>query len=429
MANLKFRVRGKSENAPIYIKFSDGRTNHIELKTRFIINPKYFNNKTGKVRQIAEFLEKDNLQSDLNNLDSAIRKTFNTTTVYTKEWLQTEMNRFHGINPDNEKRFTFREMYDLFIEYKKYSELDRVEDSTLKSYNTTLTRFKAFEKWKEETYFIDEIGSDFKDEFVKWAKTVENYQPRTYKKSLIQIRAVCKYAKFKKKIEIDESIFEADGVETKKKKKKDEVFPHLTFEDIDKLMKFNGLDYLTNARDWLVISCWVGCRVSDLMELSTDKIILTIKGERALHYTQVKTGRDVEAPLHYHVEEILKRNDGFPRPISHQRYNDYIKDVCEAAKINEVITGSKMDNETNRKITGKFPKYELITSHIGRRSFATNHYGKFTNHQIMQVTGHSTERQFLEYIGKRDTEHITDFALYWNALKEDKQKEADQKQA
>jgi hypothetical protein len=82
----------------------------------------------------------------------------------------------------------------------------------------------------------------------------------------------------------------------------------------------------------------------------------------------------------------------------------------------QTIKGKRKDKTTNRLKVGLYQKYELIASHIGRRSFATNHYGKFPNQVIMKVTGHLTEQQFLEYIGKKDTEHFSDFMKYWAEL-------------
>ena len=61
----------------------------------------------------------------------------------------------------------------------------------------------------------------------------------------------------------------------------------------------------------------------------------------------------------------------------------------------------------------EFEKWRLISSHICRRSFATNHFNKMTNKQIMAVTGHKTEKSLLTYIGKTDSEHISDFLNLW----------------
>ncbi len=54
-----------------------------------------------------------------------------------------------------------------------------------------------------------------------------------------------------------------------------------------------------------------------------------------------------------------------------------------------------------RRIAGKYPKWQLITSHVGRRSFATNFYGKLGTSYIKNITGHSTEAMLLKYIGKK----------------------------
>src|SRR5690606_10788368 len=83
---------------------------------------------------------------------------------------------------------------------------------------------------------------------------------------------------------------------------------------------------------------------------------------------------------------------------SHQRYNDYVKDVCELAGLTDKVPGGlRVDN---RKVSGKYPKYQLITSHAGRRSFATNYYGKIPTSFLKDITGHGTEQMLLKYIGK-----------------------------
>jgi integrase len=79
------------------------------------------------------------------------------------------------------------------------------------------------------------------------------------------------------------------------------------------------------------------------------------------------------------------------------------------------MKGEKMNPKTKRKETGTFQKYELITSHICRRSFATNHYTLLSNKIIMRVTGHATERQFLDYIGEIDDNHLEAFENLYNS--------------
>src|SRR5699024_1827492 len=118
-----------------------------------------------------------------------------------------------------------------------------------------------------------------------------------------------------------------------------------------------------------------------------------------------------------------KRNGNFPRPISDQRYNDYIKKVCKKAGLNDLMEGKKTvciaddpDNATKndyRKKIGLCKKYKLVSSHIGRRSFATNYYGKVPTSVLISITGHSTEKMFLKYIHKSETDTAKDALKYF----------------
>lgn len=51
-------------------------------------------------------------------------------------------------------------------------------------------------------------------------------------------------------------------------------------------------------------------------------------------------------------------------------------------------------------------KWQAITSHIGRRTFATNFYGRIPTPLLMEATGHSTEQIFMKYINAFDKERI-----------------------
>jgi integrase len=87
--------------------------------------------------------------------------------------------------------------------------------------------------------------------------------------------------------------------------------------------------------------------------------------------------------------------------------------VCHQVGINEIIKGTRQNPITHKKEVGMFEKWKLIRSHIGRRSFATNHYNVLPNKVIMAVTGHSTEKQFLKYIGEVESDHLQIFIDQW----------------
>ena len=152
------------------------------------------------------------------------------------------------------------------------------------------------------------------------------------------------------------------------------------------------------------------------MKLDNSNLQISVKGQKFIRYTQSKTGKQVDIPIHKDVESIIERLGGFPRPISDQRFNQWIKDVCksDSVKLNELVHGTKQNNKTHLKEVGTFEKWELIRSHTCRRSFATNHYNKLSNKLIMAVTGHATERMLLNYIGETEHDHLDDFLSAWN---------------
>jgi integrase len=97
------------------------------------------------------------------------------------------------------------------------------------------------------------------------------------------------------------------------------------------------------------------------------------------------------------VIEILENE--FPRRISQVVFNKQIKALCKMAGINELVGGFKNNPKIRRKEIVEAPKYEFITSHIMRRSFASNYYGEIETPLLLNITDHSKESAFLTYIG------------------------------
>ena len=115
--------------------------------------------------------------------------------------------------------------------------------------------------------------------------------------------------------------------------------------------------------------------------------------------------------------------------VSSQKLNEHIKKVCEIAEINEIVEGKKLNPnakkenpESMRKIRDFYPKWELVTSHSFRRSFATNYYKKIPTAVLIGITGHSKESLFLDYINKsEDKDANADlFMQFYEQLNKDK---------
>jgi hypothetical protein len=87
-------------------------------------------------------------------------------------------------------------------------------------------------------------------------------------------------------------------------------------------------------------------------------------------------------------------------------FNKQIKALCRLAGIDELVPGFKNNPKTRRKEVVSAPKYEFVTSHIMRRYFASNYYGKIKTLLLMNITEHFKESTFLTYIGAHQNKDV-----------------------
>lgn len=188
-----------------------------------------------------------------------------------------------------------------------------------------------------------------------------------------------------------------------------------TYLDEKELQVLANLDlannpYLDRVRDQFLLLAWTGCRYSDLGKLSR-RYIVNEDGEDCFKLEQQKTGAKVVIPILPPIVPILEKYDYQPpRPISNQRFNDYIKEVAQLAHLDdEVVTIHTQQDKgefTPGRVETRRPKWQAITAHTARRSFATNMYKRgFPTLAIMAITGHKTEKSFLTYIKVTESEN------------------------
>lgn len=259
----------------------------------------------------------------------------------------------------------------------------------------------------------------FHKDFIHFLHNVQKLNYNTTGKYLVFIKTICKDAK-KYGIKVSNDLLNGELRPTKE----DVLFTTLTAQEIQTIYDhdFSNKPYLDNARNWLIIGVWTGARVGDLLNFTNENI-----KNGFIEYTSQKTKQKIVLPLHYHVKQILDNLNGqFPKKISSQKLNDYIKLVCKEAGINTPIKGAKQINIKEgtkgaklwRKVKGTYPKWQLVSTHICRRSFATNHYGKLPTPVLMAVTGHTTEKMFLKYIGKTALDNAEILQDFWNKQKQ-----------
>lgn len=185
---------------------------------------------------------------------------------------------------------------------------------------------------------------------------------------------------------------------------------YLNQEELDNIYKLDLSEKprLDRVRDLFLVGCWTGVRFSDISQITPDKI-----KDGFISLKQHKTGGKVVIPVHHTVQAILDKYEGtLPPVISNQRFNEYIKEVAEGVKLNDEFHISITKGGIKRSTSYK--KYDLVRSHTGRRSFATNNYlmGVPTL-DIMAITGHKTEAAFLKYIKVTPMQHAKKIKKIW----------------
>jgi integrase len=144
---------------------------------------------------------------------------------------------------------------------------------------------------------------------------------------------------------------------------------------------------LERVRDIFVFQCLIGARVGDLCKLTKSSI-----QDGILTYIPRKTkdGKPVPVtvPLSPKALEILSKYDipgGQLLPfITDQRYNVYLKELFREVKINRTVT--RLNPTTGKEEQVKI--CEIASSHMARRAFIGNLYGKVDSGIISSMSGH-----------------------------------------
>lgn len=412
MASVNFLYRSTKEKSNLNLRllFRHNTKDYVfGAKTKFEVEKKYWKNKSNDIDNKNKQIE---INTELNKIENHILNAFNSVNIETinKQWLQTQIEYFY--NPPKKKTdipTNLTDYIDYYIDYRK-NEITETNKKKCRVIKNKLIKYENFIGFK---ILIKNINDSFKNNFVNYQKE-RMYAQNTIQREFVNIKTICKHAKFLGL----ETHHQLDGLRIDRQKV-EKIY--LTFEDLTKIeniKKEKLTDSLDNAKDWLIISAYCGQRISDFMNF-TDEQIRIENGKHLIEFTQKKTGKDMTVPLHPKILEILKKRNGkFPYKISDQKYNDFIKVVCELAEINEPTKGSKLvetepESGIYRKQSGTYKKYELVTSHIGRRSFATNFYGKIPTTYLIYVTGHSTEAMFLNYIGKSNKDLALEITNYF----------------
>lgn len=410
MPSFSYRIKSKDDKqVSIYISFRPQNSKSVFSRTGFTVHPSQWSNSKKRAKPISAELK--NLNNKLSELEiflaDRLNEDINLGVEITNKWLKKQIDRFNNKVPTTDLSYLLNLMDDqidnLHLKKAKDGSMG-LKKNTVKGYKDFREILVKYEEHIDSKIKINEFGKEEFDGFVKWLSEDKNYAKGEIGRKIKRLKSLLKYGAGKG-IQLGMSLEAIDKEYSYKTKKYINVISESEFF---KILNIKDLPpYLENVRRWLLIGLNIGQRISDLQRIKQKEIRYDSNGIALIDITQVKGEETVTIPIKLkQVIDILKHK--FPYPISDQKFNNYMKEVCKRAGIDQIVKGYKMNPTTMRKELVEAPKYQLLASHDMRRSFATHHYDNgITVNLIMKITGHKRESTFYEYIDrkpKKDTD-------------------------
>ena len=318
----------------------------------------------------------------------------------TSEQIKEAFNVLHKpieeeIKPRKSTPNAFYKVFDEFV-----SDCGRQNDWT----DSTYEKFAAVKNHLMN--FRDGLTFDFFDEkglndYVTYLRDVKEMRNSTIGKQLSFLKWFLRWA-FKKGVHQNNAY---DSYKPKLKSTQKKII-FLTWDELNRLREFkipSNKQALERVRDVFLFQCFTGLRYSDVFNLRRSDI----KDDR-IEVTTVKTSDSLIIELNNHSKAILDKykdvafeDDKVLPVITNQKMNDYLKELAELAGIDEPVRQTYYRG--NERIDEVTPKYALLGTHAGRRTFICNALALGIPPQVvMKWTGHSDYKAMKPYIDIAD---------------------------
>lgn len=422
MATIKLIVKSteKGQPATIYLRFRDGREIDVIISTPEKVFPEYWNNKSQSFKQRIHFKEvfseqdKVNIEEKFSQMkDFVLSEHFKLKgNPISKEWLKSVIDKFYEKKEPGAE--TLSQYIERFIDEattgKRLNRGKRYTFSTIKNYKgfeTQLNEYCGIYTEKRLSELIEkeqplrplkvlnfnDITIDFYNDFLAFCNE-KDYSPNTTGRHIKHLKVIMRQAReegLHNNTEYQRKSFEAMAV------KVDNIY--LTEAELKRLF---DLDLSNNKpfeliRDVFLCGCYTAQRFGDYSRINKTHIRTLENDKKVIDLIQQKTGEKVVIPVRHELEIILSRYDYTLPKTFEQKVNEKIKIIGEMAKITEVV--SYEESRGGLRVKKSMKKNQLIKTHTARRSGCTNMYlAGIPTIDIMKISGHKTEREFLKYI-------------------------------
>ena len=288
--------------------------------------------------------------------------------------------------------------------YKAFDEFVRVcghqndwTHATYEKFAAVKNHLRAFRADLSFSFF-NEAGLT---EYVRYLREVREMRNSTIGKQLSFLKWFLRWS-------FSQGVHRNNAYDTFRPKLKDtqKKIIFLTWEELTRLREFEippAKQSLDRVRDVFLFQCFTGLRYSDVYNLRRSDI-----KEDHIEVTTIKTSDSLVIELYKHSKAILEKyqdvvfeHDKALPVITNQKMNEYLKELAELAGINEPIRQTYYKG--NERIDEVTPKYALLGTHAGRRTFICNALALGIPPQVvMKWTGHSDYKAMKPYIDIAD---------------------------
>jgi integrase len=426
--NISFylkRPKATDETAIFAILFWEGHK--LKVYTPERINPKHWSADNQRAKQSSQFKEHPEFNQRLKNWKTDVANVYrrwvndNSGTIpgpdTVKELIDTHVTKKE---PKKEVDKTFFGYFEHFVQ--KSMQGERLSTKTKKStvynttkgYTSTLNHLKAFQKKYSRKIDFKTIDLEFYNDYIKYLTKTLKLSTNTIGDHIKRIKTIMNEAT---ELGLNNNMTYRSKYFVKPTEQTDSIY--LSEKELQEIeaVDLSHTPKLERVRDLFLVGCYTGLRYSDFSILRPEQI-----KDGFIETTQLKTGDAIVVPIHPTVERILSKYGGeLPPAISNQKTNDYLKEIgkLKDQRGKSILpslsdTVSKTFTKGGMKVTENYQKWELLSTHTARRSFATNEYLAGTpSITIMAITGHKTEKAFLRYIKLTPKEHAKLMQLHW----------------
>jgi integrase len=389
MASATFVLKEpKSKDKTLVYLLFRYQNQKLKYSTGQKILPKFWNPENQRARETKKFKQHGEFNALLQKIEDKVfdsyRKLLVDSIVPTTDRLRKELN----------KKLLVGELakQNNFISFIKDGIKNSVKrPNTILSHTNTLNQLVKFKAQYKREMTFENIDLEFYEDFMKYCLD-KNYSTNTIGTFIKNIKVYMNEA-------LDKKLTTNMEFKSRRFKKVNEESEsiYLTEAELSKIYQkdFSKKKTLDRVRDMFILGCYTGLRYSDLFSVNDENLI---DRKTKLRIKTEKTGELVIIPLHSYIKDIIKKHGGIPQyKITNQAMNESLKTIGELAGIKENVLISTTQGGVVE--TKPYKKYELISVHTARRSFATNAYLKdIPTISIMKITGHKTEKSFLKYI-------------------------------